>query len=63
MSDSMETVTIPLEARSEARKRMTPEELEAGYRAMAADEEGEAEAREWVNAYLGEYLPQTARAS
>jgi hypothetical protein len=51
------------EAHSEARKRMTPEELEASYRAMAADEEGEAEAREWVNAYLGESLPQTARTS
>lgn len=31
--------------------------LEEGYKAMAADEEREAEAKEWVNAYLGEDMP------
>jgi predicted CopG family antitoxin len=30
--------------------------LEAGYRAMAADEEYEREAREWIEADLGEVL-------
>jgi predicted DNA-binding protein len=35
---------------------MTSEELLAGYMAMAADEEREAEAREWCDAYMGEDL-------
>jgi len=30
------------------------EDLEEGYRAMAADEEYEAEAREWINAVNGD---------
>ena len=34
---------------------VTDEELDAGYAAMAADEEYEAEAREWI-----EYLPNEA---
>jgi hypothetical protein len=54
---ALEDVDVSKEKTSRARRRMTPEELEASYRAMAADEEGEAEAREWVNAYLGEDLP------
>jgi hypothetical protein len=33
--------------------KATAEELVAGYRAMAADEEYEQEAQEWVNGYLG----------
>ena len=31
--------------------------LEEGYKAMAADEEYQAEAKEWVNANLGEDMP------
>ncbi|MEA2877811.1 MAG: hypothetical protein QOF14_3007 [Hyphomicrobiales bacterium] len=31
--------------------------LAAGYRAMAADEEAEKEAREWIDANFGETLP------
>ncbi|GHU38515.1 hypothetical protein FACS1894190_00200 [Spirochaetia bacterium] len=32
------------------------EDLEAGYRAMAADKEHESEAREWCNALIGDGL-------
>jgi len=32
-------------------------DLEAGYRAMAADEEREREAREWIEAEPGDALP------
>lgn len=35
----------------------TDEELEAGYREMAADEEREREAHEWSEAFIGETLP------
>jgi len=31
--------------------------LEEGYKAMAADKEYQAEAKEWVNANLGEDMP------
>lgn len=34
----------------------TDEELAASYKAMAADEERELEAREWCGSYLGEDL-------
>jgi len=33
---------------------LTEAELAEGYRAMAADEEHEAEAREWINAVIGD---------
>ena len=36
---------------------LTAAGLEAGYRAMAADEAREAEAREWSDALAGETLP------
>ena len=40
-----------------ARPHVIEDELEAGYRAMAMDEEREREAREWVEALAGETLP------
>jgi hypothetical protein len=42
-------------------RSFTAEELEAGYQAMAADEEREAEAREWCGSYLGEDLANETR--
>jgi hypothetical protein len=36
---------------------LTAPDLEAGYRAKAADETREAEAREWSDALAGETLP------
>ncbi|GHS90699.1 hypothetical protein FACS1894139_11440 [Planctomycetales bacterium] len=33
-------------------------DLDAGYRAMAADAEYEKEASEWVNAYMGEVVDE-----
>jgi predicted CopG family antitoxin len=37
------------------------EAMEAGYQAMAADKEREAEAKEWINAYMGEDMPSEER--
>ena len=37
-----------------ARPHVTRLDLEAGYRAMAADEEREAEAHEWVEGVIGD---------
>ncbi|MDR1576546.1 MAG: hypothetical protein LBS37_11120 [Treponema sp.] len=34
--------------------RQTQDELEAGYKAMASDEEREVEAQEWCNALIGD---------
>lgn len=36
------------------RPHVIQEDLEAGYRAMAADEEYEAEALEWIEALVGD---------
>jgi len=33
-------------------------DLEEGYKAMAADEEYEKEAQEWINGYFGEKKPK-----
>jgi predicted CopG family antitoxin len=37
-----------------ARPHVTHRDLEAGYRAMAADEEHEVEALEWIEAVIGD---------
>lgn len=37
-----------------ARPHVVDEDLEAGYRAMAQDEEAEAEAHEWIEGLVGD---------
>jgi predicted CopG family antitoxin len=37
-----------------ARPHVVPDDLEAGYRAMAADEEREREAIEWIEGLIGD---------
>jgi ribosomal protein L12E/L44/L45/RPP1/RPP2 len=44
-----------------AKPAYTQAELEAGYRAMAADAEREAEAQEWCNALIGDIADDDAR--
>ena len=50
-SQFIENAIRPLLNQSEA-------DLEAGYAAMAADEEGEREALEWINGLIGDSLPE-----
>ena len=50
-SQFIENAIRPLLSQSEA-------DLEAGYAAMAADEEGEREALEWINGLIGDSLPE-----
>jgi len=42
-----------------ARPHVVPDDLETGYRAMAADEVRETEAREWCEALLGDGADET----
>jgi hypothetical protein len=42
-----------------AKPAYTDEELEAGYRAMAADAERENEAQVWCEAFIGDSVDQT----
>ena len=43
-----------------ARLHVTPADLEAEYREMAADEEREAEAHEWAEATIGDIADASA---